>query len=479
MTLLSWRSTCCGVVMVAMMAGPAMAAPRGKPKPAKTAPRPPPANEPEAPPEPLKRPTSPRIALVSPSGGPGVGPELTSTVEQGLERELRRLQGTALVAPSEVLAVLGAERHSQLLGGTPGAALATLSQEATEVLFVTLTLKGTDVEVLARRAPTDGSPTRSVTRVVAPKTAALLSVARPLVAELFPEFPVAPELAPAPPVVAPKKGLRVAVLDPRIVGEVPTRARAALEQSLTPEVRKVDGVAAINSQEIRDLLGAERQRQLLGCSEEASSCMEELAGAVGADELLTLDLTLVGRTYALTARRFDMRQAKVLQTHLAQFEQRDGEELLAIIGPTVSALYPERPLKPGAVRGVEAAVIRRLNPPPLPRWLFFTTAGLALASGAGGAGFFGLSQDLRNRHQGLAAQSLVAPVSAATLRDYEADSRQHFATATIFFAVAGGLALAALVETFFTDWQNDRAALAAGPLLLEGGAGFALSLTLR
>jgi hypothetical protein len=481
MTLLSWRSTCCGVVMVALLAGPAMAAPRGKPKPAKTAPKLAPPNEPEAAPtvaEPPRRPTSPRIALVSPSGGPGVGPEVTSAVEQGVERELRRLQGPGIVTPAEVLAVLGVERQSQLLGGTPGAALAALSQEATDVISVTVTARGADVEVLARRSPTDGSPAKTITRVVAPKTAELLGVARPLVAELFPEFPVAPELAPSPAVVAPKKGLRVAVLDPRIVGEVPARARAALEQSLTPEVRKVEGVAAINSQEIRDLLGAERQRQLLGCSEEASSCMEELAGAVGADELLTLDLTLVGRTYALTARRFDMQKAKVLQTHLAQFEQRDGEELLAIIGPTVSALYPERPLKPGAVRGVEAAVIRRLNPPPLPRWLFFTTAGLALASGAGGAGFFGLSLELRDRHQALAAQSLVEPVSAATLRDYEADSRQHFATATVFFAVAGGLAIAALVETFFTDWQNDRAALAAGPML-EGGAGFALSLTFR
>jgi hypothetical protein len=264
-----------------------------------------------------------------------------------------------------------------------------------------------------------------------------------------------------------------------VVGEVPARARAALEQSLTPEVRKVEGVAAINSQEIRDLLGAERQRQLLGCSEEASSCMEELAGAVGADELLTLDLTLVGRTYALTARRIDMQKAKVLQTHLAQFDQRDGEELLAVVGPTVAALYPERPLKPGAVRGVEAAVIRRLNPPPLPRWVFFTTGALALATGAGGGGFFALSQQLRDRHQVLAAQSVSAPVSAVELKTLETDSRQHFATATLFFAVAGGLAAAALVEAFFTDWQGDRAALAVAPVMVEGGAGFALSLTLR
>lgn len=400
------------LLLLVVAASTALAAPRGKKPPPPKDPPPVPVTAPAAP-TPPPRPAQPRIALTSPTGGPGVPAELTTTLEQGLERELRRLQGPTVVTPGEVLSLLGAERLKQLLGGAPGA-LASLG-DVTDLLTVTVTARESDVELVARRTPADGSVAKTSTRVSSAKTGDLLAVARPLVADLFPEFPVMPEVAPAAVAPSQRRVLRVAVLDPRVTGEVPRRARAALEQALTPELRKVEGLAAINSQEIVDLLGAERQKQLLGCSEDATSCMEELAGAVGADELVTIDLTLVGRTYALTARRLDTSKAKVLQTHLSQFEQRDGEELLAIVGPTVAALYPERALRAGAVRGVEAEVIRRLNPPPLPRWVFFTTLGLALGAGAASGGFYALAQDGYGKHQALAQQSVMAPVSAREL----------------------------------------------------------------
>lgn len=464
------------LVLLLLVATSALAAPRGKKQP--PAPKDPPAapaTTPVAPVVPAK-PAAPRIGLTSPTGGPGVPTEWTTTLEQGLERELRRLQGPSVVTSAELESLLGAERSKQLLGGESGSAamLADLT-DLTDVMTVNVTARGSEVEVTARRTPANGSAVKTAARVARAKTAELIAVARQLVADLFPEFPVAPDSAPAASAPSPKKVLRVAVLDPRVTGDVPARARAALEQALTPELRKVEGIAAINSQEIRDLLGAERQKQLLGCSEEAASCMEELAGAVGADELVTLDLTLVGRTYALTARRLDTVKAKVLQTHLSQFEQRDGEELLAIVGPTVAALYPERALRAGAARGVEAEVIRRLNPPPLPRWVFFTTAGLALAAGAAGGGFYALSQERYGEHQRLAQLSLTTPVPATQIASVEDDSKAHFQRATVCFAIAGGLALAALVEAFFTDWQGDRAALAAAPVLLPGGVGFAFS----
>ena len=35
--------------------------------------------------------------------------------------------------------------------------------------------------------------------------------------------------------------------------------------------------------------------------------------------------------------------------------------------------------------------------------------------------------------------------------------------ATVLFGVAGGFAVAAAVEAFFTDWHNDRAAVTVTP----------------
>jgi hypothetical protein len=263
----------------------------------------------------------------------------------------------------------------------------------------------------------------------------------------------------------------VAVLEPRVVGDVPARAFAAMNQSVTPELRKLEGISAISAAEIKDMLGAERQKQLAGCSEDATSCFEELAGALDADEMITIDLTLVGPSYALSVRRIDLRKSQVVQTQLKQLEKRDGEELLAVVGPVIEALYPDRPLKPGKTRGVEPELVRRLNPPPLPRWVFFTTASLALATSAAGGGFAYLSTDAQKDFNSLAKRSLTEEVRGPDLLTLEAKARTNASTANMLFIGAAGLAAIAAVELFFTDWRDDRAALSAQPVAFAGGGG--------
>lgn len=54
--------------------------------------------------------------------------------------------------------------------------------------------------------------------------------------------------------------------------------------------------------EIAALLGMERQRQLLGCSETSSECLAELAGALGADALLIGNVVKVGTEVAATIK---------------------------------------------------------------------------------------------------------------------------------------------------------------------------------
>jgi len=283
-------------------------------------------------------------------------------------------------------------------------------------------------------------------------------------------------LPPPPRLPAGAKGgaLRVAVLDPRAVGDVPPRPLAAFTQSLVPELRKLEGVSAIGMAEIRDMLGFERQRQMLGCSAE-ESCLAEIAGALGVDELVTTDLVLVGSSYTFTMKRIDMRRAKVLQSESRRFDRRDGEELLAMVGPAVASIFPGRPLKEGRTRGVDREAIRRLNPPPLPRWAFLGTAAAA-AVALGGAGVSQLMvADSRRQYDGVVQRAQQGPVSASDLTSAASLVRSRERTRNALLAAGAGLGLAAGVEAFFTDWHGDRATLVMPVALAGGGAGVAVA----
>jgi hypothetical protein len=265
--------------------------------------------------------------------------------------------------------------------------------------------------------------------------------------------------------------LRAAVLDPRTTGEIPPRPLAAFVQALVPEIRKVEGVSAIGMAEIRDMLGLERQRQMLGCAID-EECLAEIAGALGVDDEISTDLVLVGDSYTLTMRRIDMKKAKVVQAETRRFDRRDGEELLSVVGPAVAALYPERPLKAGRTRGVDKALIRRLNPPPLPRWVIGATGGAAVAA-VGGAGVFQyLVGDAKDEFDRLVTRSLGEPVAAEEFISLSDRIRSRERTRNVLLGSGVVLGVAAGVEAFFTDWRGDRAAIA--PMALDGGGGVAV-----
>jgi hypothetical protein len=277
--------------------------------------------------------------------------------------------------------------------------------------------------------------------------------------------------------------LRVAVVDPDVTGDVPPRPRAAFAQTLVPEIRKLEGVSVIGMAEIRDMLGFERQRQMLGCSAD-EGCLAEIAGALGVDELVNPRLVLSGRTYTLTISRLDPRKARVIQTVTRTFDRRDGEELLQIVGPTVAALYPDRALRAGKTRGVEREVVRRLNPPPLPRWAFVATSAAAVGS-LGGAGVFHyLAGQAKSQYDGLVTRSQREPIPAADVIEQSNRVRSAERTRNALLLAGLGLGVAAGVEAFFTDWHGDRAALreaparvTAVPVPMAGGGGVALAGT--
>jgi hypothetical protein len=250
----------------------------------------------------------------------------------------------------------------------------------------------------------------------------------------------------------------VAVLEPRAAGDVPARPLAAFGQALVPEIRKVEGVSAIGMAEIRDMLGFERQRRILGC-EADEACLAEIAGALGVDELVTADLVLDKATYSLTLKRIDIRRARVLQSETRRFDRRDGEELLSIVGPAVAFLFPDRPLREGKTRGVPREAIRRLNPPPLPTWATLTMGGAAAAALAGAGVAQALASNAHGEYDRLAQQSRTAVVPAGDLAAAGRRVRSLEGTRNALLVAGAAAGVATGVAAFFTDWRNDRAAL--------------------
>jgi len=283
-------------------------------------------------------------------------------------------------------------------------------------------------------------------------------------------FPIAPPPVKLPP-GATGGAIRVAVVDPTVVGQVPPRPLAAFVQSLAPELRKVQGVSAIGYQDIRDMIGLEKQRQMLGCSQD-EACLAEIGGALGADEILSTTLSLEGKSYVLSAQRLDLHRTKVLFSEVRRFAQRDGEELLQVVGPLVESLYPDRPLKEGKTRGVAKETIRRLNPPPLPVWVFATTAGAGVVA-AGAGVLFGLSaKDYEQKYQQMAGSPGSISGSDLMALSNSAESQQQIANT--LFITSGVLILAAGVEALFTDWHGDRA-MPFQPLPVQGGVGLGVA----
>jgi len=294
------------------------------------------------------------------------------------------------------------------------------------------------------------------------------------------EAPLKLTIPPPQRLIAGMKGgaLRVAVLDTRTSGEVPPRALAVFNQSLVPEVRKLEGVSAIGMAEIRDMLGFEYQRQMLGCAAD-DACLAEIAGALGVDELVTADLVLNGKTYSLSVRRTDLRKARVVKSFDRTFEMRDGEEVLAIVGPAVEGLFPERSVRPGSKRGVEPALIARLNPPPLPPWVFWATAGTAAVALGGAAASQVLVGEAHSEYDRVVQSARVTPTPATDLIAAADRVHQRETTRNAFLAVGVGLGVAAGVEYLFTDWKGDRRAaparVATVPWVEPGGGGVALA----
>ncbi len=250
------------------------------------------------------------------------------------------------------------------------------------------------------------------------------------------------------------KATRIAVYDFELAGVEPN-VGAVVTDSVLAEMRKLQRVSAIGMDEIRDMLSHEANKQFMGC-EENEACLAEIAGALGVDELVSGSLSKVEGSHVMVIRRIDQNRAKVVGTVDKRLKAESGQEFLAAVGPAVEELFPEYPVREGLSRGVPRDVALRLDPPPLPKWVFWSAAGAAAATAVAGGLFAYLANDSEKQWNDTVNANTPGGVSGDTLVDIGNTAESRAKTANVFFISSGVLAVSAGVIALFTDWHGYR-----------------------
>lgn len=102
---------------------------------------------------------------------------------------------------------------------------------------------------------------------------------------------------------------KLLVLELNGAGGVGSDVGAAISEAISQEVARRGYFEPIGAGEIRAILGVERQKQLIGCSEEGS-CQAEIAGSLGARFALSGTVAKLGETYQLTLQTLDTQKAQ-------------------------------------------------------------------------------------------------------------------------------------------------------------------------
>ncbi len=112
-------------------------------------------------------------------------------------------------------------------------------------------------------------------------------------------------------VAGPSPG-RLAVLDLVPRTGVPVELAQTVSDLVVSAIRThAAGRKVISQSDLKDLFGFQQSKVKLGCTD--TRCLAEIGGAMGAEELISGTLAILGDSYVLTLRRLDVRRASALR----------------------------------------------------------------------------------------------------------------------------------------------------------------------
>jgi hypothetical protein len=199
--------------------------------------------------------------------------------------------------------------------------------------------------------------------------------------------------APAPPVKLAVPGLNYANLDEKTGG--------AFLDYFCQQLAAGGAIQVTSQAEMATVMGLERQRQLLACSDTSGQCVAELAGALGVDGLITGSLARVGRGFLVNLKVVSTKDAHTLAVFSNRV--RDEEALLDFLGASakrlVQQLAPQAPVAPTPAPAASTSLEEHLEPDASRSraWVWPAAAGGVLL--VTGATLLGLAHDAGNRIQ--------------------------------------------------------------------------------
>ena len=143
--------------------------------------------------------------------------------------------------------------------------------------------------------------------------------------------------------------IQVAVLDVLGSGPVDPSQVEGLSGVLAAQVSGRPGLTVTTSSDIRQVLGFEAERQLLGCDDTA--CFAEIGGALGVDYLIAAEVSKVGASWLLNVGLVDLERARTV--HRVSHRTREEEELIDLLIEATAEILVHL--------GVEAAPAARVS----------------------------------------------------------------------------------------------------------------------
>lgn len=258
-----------------------------------------------------------------------------------------------------------------------------------------------------------------------------------------------------PGLVAAAPRARIAVMEIEPIQGVQAGTAAVLSNVAADDIAR-NGFDVMSRKDITNLLGFEKQRTMLGCSD--ASCLAEIGGALGVDYMFTGQVGQIGSQYHLSLQLVDVRKARVA-VRSSRFSERNEDALLratreAIAGALVA-------IRPGAAPGGQVPDDQAVRAPRSHRkaWIAFGAAG-ALAAGGAVTGFLA-----RSRYDDLADREGTVGY-AADYADEESGIRTLAITAD---ALYGGALVAAGIGTWL--WFRADEPITVAPVLTPDSGG--------
>lgn len=137
------------------------------------------------------------------------------------------------------------------------------------------------------------------------------------------------------------RAVKVVVLPLAALGGVSKETAQLLGDALAGELRKRAGISVLTQSDVSALLGVEKTRQMLGCSE--GGCLAEIGGALGADRVVHGSLGRVGGSLVVNLSALDPRRAAAAASVSERLRGGGEEAFLDALPGLADALLAEPP----------------------------------------------------------------------------------------------------------------------------------------